>query len=137
MQYPCRHTLFSVLVTVLVAGLSGCHSVTPDEAVKASLQSALDALEREDYDAYLDMVDFGQPLDSAQMAVMRKVVIQHVAKHRAERAEVIGAEVFDARMLSDSVYMVYYRYLYADSISDVSSQKMVRHGKDWKLRVRN
>lgn len=119
----------------LVLCLAACQekSVGPTYA----LQEALEALNREDYDTYLQHVDFGTTMDSTQQATMRQVLRQHLGWRQSERAAVVGINMVEAKMLGDSICTVYYQYTFADSTKEVASQKMVRHGEIWKLRLRN
>ena len=101
------------------------------------LKNALEALNREDYDAYLQRVDWGVEMDSTQTRYMKQALRQHVGWRRSERAAVVSIDVQDVKMQGDSVCTVYYQYTFADGTNEVSSQKMVRYGEDWKLRLRN
>ena len=101
------------------------------------LKNALEALNREDYDAYLQRVDWGVEMDSTQTLYMKQALRQHVGWRRSERAAVVSIDVQDVKMQGDSVCTVYYQYTFADGTNEVSSQKMVRYGEDWKLRLRN
>lgn len=101
------------------------------------LKNALEALNREDYDAYLQRVDWGVEMDSTQTLYMKRTLRQHVGWRRSERAAVVAIDVQDVKMQGDSVCTVYYQYTFADGTNEVSSQKMVRYGEDWKLRLRN
>lgn len=101
------------------------------------LKNALEALNREDYDAYLQRVDWGVEMDSTQTLYMKQALRQHMGWRRSERAAVVSIDVQDVKMQGDSVCTVYYQYIFADGTNEVSSQKMVRYGEDWKLRLRN
>lgn len=101
------------------------------------LKNALEALNREDYDAYLQRVDWGVEMDSTQTLYMKQALRQHMGWRRSERAAVVSIDVQDVKMQGDSVCTVYYQYTFADGTNEVSSQKMVRYGEDWKLRLRN
>ena len=101
------------------------------------LKNALEALNREDYDAYLQRVDWGVEMESTQTLYMKQALRQHVGWRRSERAAVVSIDVQDVKMQGDSVCTVYYQYTFADGTNEVSSQKMVRYGEDWKLRLRN
>ena len=104
---------------------------------EAVLKNALEALDREDYDAYLQRVDWGVEKDSTQALYMKQALRQHLGWRRSERAAVVAIDVQDVRMQGDSICTVYYQYTFADGTKEVSSQKMVRYGEDWKLRLRN
>lgn len=123
------------LVMILVLCLAACQEkpVGPTHTLK----EALEALEREDYDAYLRCVDFGAEMDSVQMKCMQQVLRQHVGWRRSKRPSVVSIDMIDSQMQDDSICMVYYQYTFADSTKEVGSQKMVRLGEDWKLRLRN
>ena len=101
------------------------------------LKNALVALNEENYDAYLQRVDFGADMDSALVIYMKQALRQHLGWRRSERAAVVSIDVQDVKMQGDSVCTVYYQYTFADGTNEVSSQKMVRYGEDWKLRLRN
>lgn len=98
---------------------------------------ALEALNQEDYDTYLKHVDFGAEMDSAQEASMRDALKQHLEWQRSEYASVMSIDIVDAKMRGDSICTVYYQYTFADGKKEVSSQKMVRQGEVWKIRLRN
>ena len=123
------------LVMFLVLCLVACQEKS--EGPMHALQEALEALNREDYDTYLQHVDFGTTMDSTQQAAMRQVLRQHLGWRQSERAAVVAINMVEAKMLGDSICTVYYQYTFADSTKEVASQKMVRHGEIWKLRLRN
>ena len=108
--------------------LVSCHEQTPEEVVQGTLKEALEALERNDHDAYLKHVDFGDEMDSLRTAYMKDVLRQHLGWRREERA---------AKMQGDSICTVYYQYSFADGTKEVGAQKMVRYGEEWKIRLRN
>ena len=123
-------------VFLLLMCLVAC-SDKKEQAPETALQTALEALEKEDYDSYLKAVDFGADMDSAQEAYMRDVLRQHLSWRRAKRENIVSIDMVDAIMKGDTVCTVYYQYTYADSTREVASQKMVRKGEVWKLRLRN
>lgn len=122
--------LFSFLLCLL-----SCQD--PAREPEGALQMALEALNREDYDTYLQHVDFGVEMDSAQEAFMRDALKQHLEWQRSKYAAVVGIDIVDAKMRGDSICTVYYQYTFADGKKEVSSQKMVRQGEVWKIRLRN
>lgn len=127
-----------VLLAVCVAGLlclTSCREEPSGPGV--ALREALEALNRADYDAYLQCVDFGVDMDSARTASMRSVLKQHLAWRQQERPAVADIRVVDTRMQGDTVCFVYYQYVFADSTREVAVQKMVQDGDRWKLRLRN
>jgi hypothetical protein len=76
-------------------------------------------------------------MDSTQVLYMKQALRQHLGWRRSERAAVVAIDVQDVKMQGDSICMVYYQYTFADGTKEVSSQKMVRYGEDWKIRLRN
>lgn len=124
---------------LLLFFVTACHlgPKSPEDAAKTVLEEALEALQAGDYDAYLENADFGVSLDSLQIVSVKNVLRQHQEWKRAERAEVLAVEVIDVHLLNDSVCTAHYQYVFADSTKEVVSQKMVRCGEDWKIRVRN
>lgn len=116
---------------------SSCRELTSEEKAKETLREALEALNQNDHDAYLQCVDFGTVMDSVQEAVMRDVLRQHLEWRRKERPSVVSIDMVDAKMHGDTICTVYYQYTFADSTKEVASQKMVRYGEDWKIRLRN
>lgn len=133
-------TIRGVGKILLVLGLlcmMSCHEPTSEEAAQMVLQEALEALEKGEHDVYMRHVDFGNEMDSVQAAYMRDVLRQHVGWRRSERAAVVSIDMVDAKLQSDSICTVYYQYSFADGTQEVGAQKMVRHGEDWKIRLRN
>lgn len=105
----------------------------PEETLKV----ALEALNEENYDAYIQRVDFGSDMDSAQVSYMKAALRQHLGWRRSERAAVVSIDMLDVIKQGDSICTVYYQYTFADKTKEVGAQKMVRHGEKWKIRLRN
>ncbi len=124
-----------LLAVLLVLCLPACQEKSGGPA--HTLKEALEALEKEDYDAYLRCVDFGTEMDSMQVACMRQVLRQHVGWRRLKCPSVVSIDMIDSQMQGDSICTVYYQYTFADSTKDVGAQKMVRLGETWKIRLRN
>ena len=123
------------LILGLVLCLMGCED--KEREPETVLVKALEALNSEDYDAYLQRVDFGAEMDSVQTSYMKQALRQHLGWRRSERAAVVAIDVQDVKMQGDTICTVYYQYSFADCTKEVSSQKMVRYGEDWKIRLRN
>ena len=124
-----------VVISLFVLCLVSCEEQKHEP--EDTLKSALVALNEGNYDAYLQRVDFGADMDSAQMASMKDVLRQHLGWRRSERAAVVSIDIVDAKMQGDSISTVYYQYTFANNTTEVGSQKMVRYGEEWKLRLRN
>lgn len=125
----------SLLLLFVTACQSGPQS--PEEAAKVVLEEALEALQTGNFDCYFEHADFGVTLDSLQIESLKNVLRQHQEWKRTECAEVLAVEVIDVHLLNDSVCTAHYQYVFADSTKEVVSQKMVRRGEDWKIRIRN
>lgn len=124
-------------IAMLALCLVACHEKTTEEAVKESLKVAMEALERGDYDGYLQHVDFDGPMDSLQCAFMKDALRQHQEWKRTERPAVVSVNVIDVQLKGDSICTAYCQYAFADSTKEVVSHKMVRQGEEWKIRLRN
>lgn len=125
---------YIVIISMLLC-LASCEDKTREPA--GALEIALEALNRGDYDTYLQWVDMGSEMDAAQKSMMRHALKQHLEWRRAERAAVASIDMIDTQMQGDTICTVYYQYTFADSTKEVASQKMVKHGETWKLRLRN
>lgn len=124
---------FLFIATCLVS----CHEPTAEEVAKSTLQEALEALHREDFDGYLAHVDFGAPMETEQTAYMKDALRRHLGWLQSERPAVVSVDMIDIQMNGDSVCTVYCQYSYADNTKEVVAQKMVRNGEKWKIRLRN
>ena len=125
------------LFAMVALSLAACHEPTQEEVVKTSLKVALEALERGDYDGYLQHVDIGAPMDSMQRAFMVDALRQHQEWKGMERSALVALDVVDLQQIGDSIYTAYCQYTFADSTKEVVSYKMVRYGEEWKIRLRN
>ena len=105
-----RHIYIYILLALC---LVSCHEQTPEEVVQGTLKEALEALERNDHDAYLRHVDFGDEMDSLRTAYMKDVLRQEVLRDKkfeqikaklAGVADIAAAKAKDARI--DSVNQV-------------------------------
>lgn len=125
----------------LLALLASCRGqeveVDSGQQAKQALVDAITALNSHDYEAYYHALDFGCEIDSVQQTVILRTLIQHQSWQDQRKGQVADIRAVNADMICDSVLMVYYQLTFADSTQVVSSQKMVRHGGTWKLRVRN
>ena len=129
--------IFFFILCISFAMLSSCHKPTSEEAAKETLKEAMEALNREDYDSYLQHVDMGVEMGAAQETFMRDVLKQHLGWRRSERAALVSIDMIDAQMDGDTICTVYCQYTFADSTKEVVAQKMVRMGEKWKMRLRN
>lgn len=130
---------FPYFAVLLVVCLTACHEkiVVPEDAPKEALLNALEALNRGDYDTYIDCVDYGTDMDSVQKSIMRDALRQHVGWRTARKSHVASVDIVDVEMNGDTVCTVFYRYTFADGTNEVAVQKMVLNDGVWKIRARN
>lgn len=112
-------------------------AVDPVDSAKMVLAEALDSLHSHNYGKYVSSVDFGEDMSREQQKVMLYVLRQHQERQDTLKGCVSSCEIVDAKQESDSVITLYYEMKFADGVSEVNSQKMVRVGNVWKIRVRN
>lgn len=112
-------------------------TVNPVDSAKKVLAEALDSLYSHNYGKYVSSVDFGEDMSREQQKVLLYVLRQHQERQDTLKGYVSSCEIIDAKQESDSVITLYYEIKFADGLSEVNSQKMVRVGDVWKIRVRN
>jgi PBP1b-binding outer membrane lipoprotein LpoB len=110
-------------------------STTPEQEVKVALGEAFEALQTNDVDAYMQHLDFGQPLDSAFFAVCADAVRQEMLSEGHE-LQVVRWKVPQVNFESDSVALAFYTLYLANGDSLCKGQKMVCIDGVWKLRMR-
>lgn len=81
--------------------------------------------------------DFSDSADSLQYVIVLHALTQHQDRKEQLQGSVVRTDMVDAQMLGDTVCTVFYQLIYADSTAELSSQKMVKRGGEWKLRLRN
>ncbi|MBQ9641732.1 MAG: hypothetical protein IJV06_09275 [Bacteroidaceae bacterium] len=128
--------IFLPLLLLLSACWGGKKESPADEA-KAVLVEALSALQVGNVDGYVQHVDFGGDMDSLQHSVLSALLRQHLDQRTQQRGALTGIEALDGKMRGDTVCTVFYQLTFADSTVEVASQKMVKVGSVWKIRVRN
>lgn len=134
-------TAGAVIISAMACSLFGvsCEEskTDPAEAPKAAFRQATDILMTGDYEAYSDHLDYGSDIDSSSRSVMLNVLKQHSEWQNAEKGGLDSCSIVAADMESDTVATIYYRLVFGNGTSEVSSQKMVRTDGVWKIRVRN
>lgn len=132
-------TIRIIISILLVTCCLACHQqiVYPEDLPKASLDSALKALDAEDYDTYMSYVDYGRELDSLEHKNIVDVLRRHEEWKRAEREEIVSTEIVDVKMQGDTTCTIYYQYVFADSCRETVAQKMVMRDGRWKMRIRD
>ena len=133
------HGVRNALCIVLLLALSACwgKEELPEDKAKAALKEALSTLQSGNVDGSMQYVDFGSEMDSVQLAVMQCLLKQHLDRQAQLKGTIVSIETVDAQLLGDSVCTVFCQLAFSDSTVEVVSQKMVRVGESWKIRLRN
>lgn len=128
-----------VFLCFLLFLVCGCRTeiADPVDVAKNTLIEALDSLHSHNYGKYISYVDFGEEMSDEQQKVMFHVLCQHQERLEILKGRISSCEIVGVDQESDSVVVLYYEMKFADSTSEVNSQKMVRVGTNWKIRVRN
>lgn len=131
-----RNIIFSSMFVIMV--FTACFdSGEPEKAVVSAFSNAMLSLQQGDYETYMTHVDFGTDMDSIQRSYVVKALNQHKGRNIKEKMKLDSVNVVKVTFNSDSVCDVFYELKYVDSTREVSMQKMVKVGDDWKIRFRN
>lgn len=132
-----RKALYHIIIAMLVC--VGCKQKEEDPAAmpKHVLHEALHMLESHDYDAYIAFSDIDCEYDSVYVTIMKNILRQHQESRESAKGNAESIDIVDAKIIADSICMVYYQFTYADSTKEVGVQKMVCVDGNWKIRIRN
>ena len=108
------------------------NDVPPEEA---ALRQSVEQLQLRHYRQYVDMLDFGKPLDSLQLAWRTQAVAQYAERLRKQHGGVQGIRVCATDKTDDLRLTLHYYLYFADGDSDLCSQPMVKCNGEWKLKV--
>lgn len=124
--------------TFLLLLFVSCHeNEIKEKGAGEYLLPAITALQQNDFDTYLSYTDVADNIDSVQYNLLFTLFCQHQDKQLAERGSVAKVEIVDTKYQSDSVTTVFYKLVYSNKSEEISSQKMVKVGDTWKIRIRN
>lgn len=126
-----------VLAVVCWLSLSSCEDKDPASASRTTLLKAMNKLQKGDVEGYCRYLDFGQELDSLTEAQIAKMWVMHEKINLNTKGEVMAVDVVKVDVVADTLTTVYYKIKYASGNEEVSSDKLVRIGGEWKIRVRN
>ena len=132
-----RRLAIMAISVLILSGCNGKKFVDQSEPAREVLMDALTAMEQHDYGRYMQHVDLGEEMDTLQVDFVHKALVQYQSRMEATRGRSVDVTIIDADMESDTVCSLFYQVTYADSTSEVASQKMVRTNGDWKIRLRN
>ena len=128
------------LLTVL-ALLVGCGAKqkSRDELLKEFVERAL--MERyltNDYELYLNDVDYGVELDTVQQQMLVAIHKQFADYQEKKHGPVAYVNMTDVvKEEGDSVCYVHYIVAYADSTQESAVMKVAYEGGEWKIKSRN
>ena len=128
------------VLTVLIASFAiSCRDteVDPKDAPAKAMIDALQKLYAHDYDAYLSCAELDGEDDSVHMELYKQILAQHQEYQYSAKGNVVEFDVVDVKFSGDTVCTVLYQLAFPDSTKEISSQKMVRVGDDWKIKIRN
>jgi len=128
-----------IILAVAVLSAVGCRPKADDrtEEPRRIMQQALNEFLRGEYGQFMSRLDFGGDFDSLQEEAVSLAFIRQQQVVREARSGMQGALVVSAKMQSDSVATVFFREYFANGDSLDCSQKLVRKGGEWRLRMRN
>lgn len=128
------------LLFTVVSLFSSCNKdeVMPSDLAKDTLKKALVLLHNHNFDEYMQYLDDVDDMDSVQLHYMHLLLAQHQDWQDQEKGAVAELNMSDAKMIGDTVCLVYYEIVFADSTREMSSQKMVMNAdKNWRIKLRN
>jgi len=133
-----RLPLAGLLICALM--LAACQPANKREKLLRKLvDKALDErYMQNDYEAYMQRVDYGEEPDSVERQVLiamhRQFADYQQQRHGAvARVETVGLEYAEG----DTVCYVHYMVTYSDSVQEAAMLKAVFSDSEWKIRGRN
>ena len=91
-----------------------------------------------DYNSFVNCVDYGTELDSVQQKVVEAMYRQFTDKVKQLHGGVLEVSVESVETLDDGVTsFVHYQITYADSTRESSMLKVVSDGEGWRIKSRN
>ncbi len=105
---------------------------TPGEQARDAVVTTLTALYSGDVDTYIQNSDFGEPLDSTKVMLLRAVLNEYVSGVR-DRGGLKGVVPVASVKEADSVYAVSYELKYNDGTVERCIKKVRHSGGKWNL----
>lgn len=129
---------FCVLYMVISGLLVSCvEPIEPNESPQIVLVDALESLSLHNFEKFVDNVDFGDSEDTIQRKLFIDILRQHQERVDLVKGTVDSCIAVDVKFFSDSVATVYYKLVFSNGNSELSSQKMIYVDNKWKIRIRN
>lgn len=133
-----RSILYAFVLLVLCCCMNACGDSEDQYAQpKEDLKNAMDLYYRNSLDSFYMYLDFGEELDTVQRTIIMASYRLHLAQVNNEFQGVKSIEPKLVRVESDTVVYVVYDLVYGNRQRETSSQKMIKEGDNWKLRIRN
>lgn len=134
-----KRVRFVALLAVL-AVLMGCGAKqkSREQLLKEFVERALtERYLKNDYESYLNDVDYGTDLDTVQQQMLIAMHKQFTDFQQKKHGAVAYVKMTDVSEEADSVCYVHYIVVYADSTQESSMMKVVEEGGEWKIKSRN
>lgn len=125
-------------LAVLCLGLLCACTRTPEQQVAHDLDEALEDLYdgEADVDAYMECLDFGEPLDSVHYELYSEAIRQQLQNEGHEQ-KVTSWQVPRVKFLCATAATAFYTLYLANGDSICKGQKMVYTEGIWKLRMKD
>lgn len=132
--------LFGILLIASMAMLSSCNenkkTVDATIAPRKAMEEALNAFYSNDFEKYVNLIDYGADLDSVERQVVLNVMSQYHERQAAKKGGVTKFEVLSADMPSDSLATVYFDLVFGNDSVEMCSEHLILRDGQWKIKVR-
>ena len=132
--------LFGILLIASMVMLSSCNennkTVDATIAPRKAMEEALNAFYSNDFEKYVNLIDYGADLDSVERQVVLNVMSQYHERQAAKKGGVTKFEVLSADMPSDSLATVYFDLVFGNDSVEMCSEHLILRDGQWKIKVR-
>lgn len=125
-------TILLIAVCSLVFVSCGDDAPTPAEQASNVVTDALTALYSGNVDSYISHSDFGEPMDSTKVMLLRLVLKRHVDEV-SSRGGLKGVEPISSSRETDSLYCVSYSLKFNDGTKMRCVNKVRSINGEWRL----
>lgn len=120
--------------------LSACNgdkkSIDATLAPRKAMEEALNAFYSNDFDTYVNLIDYGAELDSVERGVVLNVMSQYHERQTAKKGGVSRYDILSVDMPSDSLATVYFDLFFGNDSVEMCSEHLVLRNGHWKIKVR-